>query len=149
MPAASGYRHDAMAEEAIAMLPSITPEMFAGSPRETEYMRLAPNPGDFPVLVEKLRTLHTTDYAWPEDDVRGIPAPTLIIVGDSDLVRTEHAVELFKLRGGGGMGDLSGLPDSQLAILPGTTHLMPPGTGVLDRAEWLLSMIVPFLDPPS
>ena len=36
------------------MFPTVTPEMFAGSPRETEYLRLAPNPGDFPKLVEKL-----------------------------------------------------------------------------------------------
>ena len=72
----------------------------------------------------------------------------LIILGDSDVVRLEHAVELFKLRGGGVMGDLSDLPDSQLAVLPGTTHLIPPGHGLLDRVEWLLAMISPFLDPP-
>jgi len=146
--ASAGYRYDAMPEEAIAMFPSITPEMFAGSPRETEYQRLAPNPGDFPVLVEKLKTLHTTEFAWPEEVIRGIPAPTQVIVGDSDLVRLEHAVELYKLRGGGGLGDLSGMPESQLAVLPGTSHLIPPGSGLLDRAEWLLAMIPPFLDPP-
>jgi pimeloyl-ACP methyl ester carboxylesterase len=144
----AGYRYDAMPAEAIAMFPSITPEMFAGSPMETEYRRLAPNPGDFPTLVEKLKTLDTTDFAWPEDDIRGIAAPTLIVLGDSDGVRLEHAVEFFKLRGGGVMGDLSGLPQSQLAVLPGTSHFVPPGSGVLDRAEWLRAMIPPFLDPP-
>jgi hypothetical protein len=46
------------------------------------------------------------------------------------------------------MGDLSGLPESQLAVLPGTSHYMPPGSGLLDRADWLLAMIAPFLDPP-
>jgi hypothetical protein len=25
---------------------------------------------------------------------------------------------------------------------------MPPGSGLLDRAEWLLAMIPPFLDAP-
>ena len=147
--ASAGYRYDAMPAEAIAMFPSITPEMFAGSPMETEYLRLAPNPEDFPTLVQKLKTLDTTDFAWPEEDIRGIPAPTLIVLGDSDGVRLEHAVELFKLRGGGVMGDLSGLPESQLAVLPGTTHFIPPGSGVLDRVEWLLAMIPPFLDPPA
>ena len=144
----AGFRYDAMPPEAIAMFPSITPEMFAGSPMETEYQRLAPNPEDFPVLVEKLKTLDTTDFAWPDDDIRGIAAPTLIVLGDSDGVRLEHAVEMFKLRGGGVMGDLSGLPESQLAVLPGTTHFVPPGSGVLDRAAWLNAMIPPFLDPP-
>ena len=50
----------------------------------TEYRRLAPDPGGFPALVEKLKTLHTTDFAWPEEDIRGIAAPTLIVLGDSD-----------------------------------------------------------------
>ena len=144
----AGYRYDSMPPEAIAMFPSITPEMFAGSPMETEYLRLAPKPEDFPKLVEKLKTLDTTDFAWPEEDIRGIAAPTLIVLGDSDGVRLEHAVEMFKLRGGGVMGDLAGLPVSQLAVLPGTTHFIPPGSGVLDRVEWLLAMIPPFLDPP-
>jgi hypothetical protein len=44
------------------------------------------------------------------------------------------------------MGDLAGLPDSQLAVLPGTTHYVPPGSGMLDRSEWLLAMIPPFLE---
>jgi hypothetical protein len=70
-------------------------------------------------------------------------------VGDSDAIRLEHAVELFGLLGGGVMGDLAGLPKSQLAVLPGTSHFMPPGCGLLDRADWLLAMIPPFLDTPS
>ncbi len=145
----AGFRYDAMPPEAIAMFPSITPEMFAGSPMETEHQRLSPDPEGFPKLVEKLKTLDTTDFAWPEEEIRGINAPTLIVLGDSDGVRLEHAVEFFKLRGGGVMGDLSGLPESQLAVLPGTTHFVPPGSGVLDRAEWLRAMIPPFLDPPA
>jgi len=44
------------------------------------------------------------------------------------------------------MGDLAGLPKSQLAVLPGTSHFMPPGSGVLDRAELMQAMIRPFLD---
>ena len=144
--ASAGYRYDAMPAEAIEMFPSITPEMFAGSPFEQAYLELAPNPGDFPQLVEKLKTLDTTPFAWPDEDIRAIAAPTLIVAGDSDVVRLEHVVQLFRLRGGGVMGDLAGLPDSQLAVLPGTTHFIPPGSGVLDRAEWLLAMIPPFLD---
>ena len=50
---------------------------------------------------------------------------------------------MFRLLGGGVMGDLAGLPKSQLAVLPATTHV-----GVIDRTEWLLSMIPAFLDPP-
>jgi pimeloyl-ACP methyl ester carboxylesterase len=142
----ASFRHDGMQPEGLAMFPSVTPEMFAGSPMEEAYQRLAPDPGRFPELVRKLTTLDSTPFAWPEEEVRGIAAPTLIVVGDSDVVTVEHAVELYRLRGGGGFGDLSGLPASQLAILPGTTHFIPEGHGILDRLDWLLAMIPPFLD---
>jgi pimeloyl-ACP methyl ester carboxylesterase len=146
--ASATFSSDGMPAEALEMFPSITPEMFAGSPSEQEYLRIAPNPGDFPKLVEKLKELDTTSFSWPEEDIRAIPAPTLIVLGDSDGVRLEHAVEFFRLRGGGVMGDLAGMPTSQLAVLPGTSHFVPPGSGLLDRADWLVAMIPPFLDAP-
>jgi pimeloyl-ACP methyl ester carboxylesterase len=144
--ASASFRSDGMHAIALEMFPSITPELFAGSPIEEAYLRLAPNPGDFPKLVEKLTRLDSTHYAWPEDDIRAITASTLIVLGDSDGIRLEHAVELFGLLGGGVMGDLAGMPASQLAVLPGTSHFAPPGQGLLDRADWLLAMIVAFLD---
>jgi pimeloyl-ACP methyl ester carboxylesterase len=146
--ASASFTSDGMHAAALEMFPSITPELFAGSPIEEAYLRTAPHPGDFPKLVEKLKQLDSTPYAWSEDDIRAIAAPTLIVLGDSDGIRLEHAVELFKLRGGGVMGDLAGLPRSQLAVLPGTTHYVPPGSGLLDRSEWLLAMLPPFLDAP-
>jgi hypothetical protein len=42
-----------------------------------------------------------------------------------------------------GQSDLGGLPRSQLAVLPGTTHVT-----LVDRADWLASMITGFLDAP-
>jgi pimeloyl-ACP methyl ester carboxylesterase len=147
--ASASFASDGMHAALLEMLPTTTPEMFAGSPIEEAYVRIAPDPGDFPALVEKLTQLDITPFSWSPDDIRGIVAPALIIVGDSDAIRLEHAIELFGLLGGGVMGDLAGLPKSQLAVLPATTHFMPPGFGLLDRAEWVLAMIPPFLDPPS
>jgi pimeloyl-ACP methyl ester carboxylesterase len=146
--ASASYTSDGMQPELHEMVPGITPEMFAGSPIEAAYLEVAPNPGDFPRLVEKLKRLDMTPFTWPAEDVRGIEAPTLIVVGDSDAIRLEHAVETFRLLGGGVMGDLAGLPRSQLVVLPGTAHFIPPGSGVLDRAGWLVPMIRKFLDAP-
>jgi pimeloyl-ACP methyl ester carboxylesterase len=134
--------------EMFEMIETITPELFAGSPFEAAYLETAPNPGDFPRLVEKLKALDLTPQDWPPESIRGIAAPTMVVIGDSDATRPEHAVEMFKLLGGGVMGDLAGLPKSQLAVLPGTSHFVPPGSGVLDRAGWLLAMIPAFLDAP-
>ena len=146
--ASAGFSSDGMHTEAMEMFPSITPEMFAGTPMEAAYLQFAPNPGDFPTLVAKLTQLDATPFRWSRDDVQRISAPTLVVVGDSDLVRLEHAVELFGMLGGGVMGDLAGLPASQLAVLPGTTHFMPPGSGLMDRASWLVPMIAAFLGAP-
>jgi pimeloyl-ACP methyl ester carboxylesterase len=125
----------------------ITPDVFKGTPMEEEYLRLAPHPEDFPRLVEAIKGLDE-GFVIPDEEISGIAAPTLIVLGDSDVVKLEHAVKFFQLRGGGVMGDLAGLPASQLAVLPGTSHFIPPGCGLLDRTEWLLPMIRAFLDPP-
>jgi len=146
--ASVSYTSDGMHPELLAMFPTITPEVFAGSPIEEAYLRTAPNPEDFPTLVAKLKQLDMQPYAWPPEDIQGISAPTLFIIGDSDAIRLDHAVEMFRLLGGGVPGDLAGLPKSQLAVLPGTTHFVPPGSAVLDRAGWLLPMIGDFLDAP-
>jgi pimeloyl-ACP methyl ester carboxylesterase len=147
--ASASFTSDGMPESARAMFPSITPEMFAGTPMEEAYQRTSPHPDAFPTFVEKLKTLDTTDFSWPEDDIRGITAPTMIVLGDSDGVTLEHAVRFFRLLGGGVMGDLEGMPRSQLAVLPATSHFFPPGNGLLDRSDWLLAMIPAFLDAPE
>ena len=121
----------------------ITPEAFAGTPWREEYDRIAPNPEDFPTLVAKLKELDLTFAGWPPEHLRAIEAPTLVIIGDSDVVRPEHAVEMFRLLGGGVAGDLAGLPNSRLAVLPGTMHM-----GMVERVDWLLSMTEEFLDAP-
>ena len=144
----ASYTSDGAQPELLAMIPSITPEMFAGSPLETGYRAIAPNPEGFPTLVQKLKTLDMTPFAWPAADIQEIVAPTMIVIGDADAIQAEHAVELFRLLGGGAMGDLAGLSSARLAILPGTTHFVPPGSGILDRSDWLLSMIPAFLDEP-
>jgi pimeloyl-ACP methyl ester carboxylesterase len=146
--ASASFTSDGTQPELHEMLPSITPETFAGSPIEEAYLEVAPNPEDFPRLVEKMNRLDTTPFAWPAEDIRGIEAPTMIVVGDSDAIRLEHAVEMFRLLGGGEMGDLAGFSKAQLMVLPGTAHFIPPGSGVLDRAGWLLAMVPAFLDAP-
>jgi pimeloyl-ACP methyl ester carboxylesterase len=137
----ASYTSDGMYPEVLATIEQITPELFDGTPWREAYDRTARQPEAFPELVAKLKQLDLTPFNWPPEAVRAITAPTLIIIGDADGIRPEHAVAMFRLRGGGVFGDVAGLPAAQLAVLPGTTHV-----GVLDRVEWLLAMIPPFLD---
>lgn len=124
-------------------LGEMTPEMMFGSPWHDEYMRIAPDPGHFATLFTKKNEMDRNIKDIPAEAVAAIKAPTLIIIGDSDLVRPEHAVEMFRLLGGGVFGDVAGMPDSQLAVLPGTMH-----SNLTQRADLLMPIIPPFLDAP-
>ncbi len=142
--ASASSTSDGVYPEVWSGIEQITPELFAGTPWKEEYDRVAPNPDAFPTLVEKMKQLDGQPFAWPPDAIRAIAAPTMVVIGDSDGTTPEHAVELFRLRGGGVFGDLAGLPSARLAVLPGTTHV-----GLIDRAYWLTPMIDDFLDAPG
>jgi pimeloyl-ACP methyl ester carboxylesterase len=125
-------------------LGEMKPEMMHGSQWHEEYMRIAPRPEDFARFFAKKTQMDRQIKDVPAEAIRAIKAPVLLIIGDSDLVRPEHAVEMFRLLGGGVFGDMPpGLPASQLAVLPGTSHV-----SIASRADLLLPMIVPFLDAP-
>jgi pimeloyl-ACP methyl ester carboxylesterase len=125
-------------------LGEMKPEMMHGSPWHDEYMRLAPDPQAFNTLFAKKTAMDRGLQDVPAATIQSIKAPVLIILGDSDLPTLEHAVEMFHLVGGGRFGDTpAGLPDSQLAVLPGTSHVM-----AAQRTDLLLAIIPPFLDAP-
>jgi pimeloyl-ACP methyl ester carboxylesterase len=66
---------------------------------------------------------------WPPDSLRSITAPALIIVGDADVVRPEHAVEMFRL-----------IPNAPLAIVPDMDHMR-----LVKETEAQVRMIEAFL----
>ena len=139
----ASYDPDGFYPELLEGEKKMTPDAFAGTPWLKTYMRIAPNKGDWPKLVEKIKVLDLNWRGLSEDQVRSIKVPTMLIVGDADVVRPEHVVKMFRLLGGGVAGDLVGLPRSRLAVLPGTTHVT-----LITRTNWLLSMIPEFLDAP-
>jgi pimeloyl-ACP methyl ester carboxylesterase len=137
------YTVDGFHPGVLASMEFLQPELLAGSPFAEEYARIAPNPQDWPTLIARVKQLNRDFVNLSSEAVASIKSPTLLIAGDSDIVRPEHVVEIFRLLGGGVPGDNVGLPNSQLAILPGTTHVT-----LVDRADWLVSMITAFLDAP-
>lgn len=97
------------------------------------YTRVAPHPEHWPKLIEKSVALAAAFEGWQKREMRTIQVPTLVMVGDQDFVRTEHAVDLYRL-----------IPHANLAVLPVTTH-----AGVLfQRAEWTAEMVNAFLAEP-
>jgi pimeloyl-ACP methyl ester carboxylesterase len=126
--------------EFTAVIPQMTVEMIVAMPFAEDYRRLAPNPAGFPALAEKLIALEKEPMAW-DADVRALKTPVLIITGDADVATLEHSVAMFRLIGGGIMGDMGKpLPASRLAVLPATSH-----TAVITQPELLHAFIEPFL----
>jgi pimeloyl-ACP methyl ester carboxylesterase len=118
----------------------MTVEMILEMPFAEDYRRLAPDPEGFPALAEKLIALEHEPMAW-EEEVRAIKTPVLIITGDADVATLEHSVALFRLLGGGVMGDMGKpLPASRLAVMPATSH-----TAIINQPDLLHAFIEPFL----
>lgn len=138
--ASVAYDIQGMQPDYIEFLPQLAPEMFVGTPFEEEWRVLAPDPEGYRAVVEKLIALEFEPMAWA-DEVAAIETPVLIIAGDADTATLEHTVALFRLLGGGVMGDMGKpLPASRLAVLPATSH-----TAVIGQADLLHSVIEPFL----
>jgi len=121
----------------------MTVDMIAGTPMEQAYREKSPHPDRLQTLLDKLGTFDEGRSGWSEAQIEGIAAPTLITVGDCDAVSLSHAVRFLQLRGGDVNGDFVGVPSSQLAVFPGTTHFHG-----LDRTELVLDVVRTFLDAP-
>jgi len=143
----TAFKRDGWYPEIVAGMAQMGPgaaEPMKQTPMYQMYARIAPKPEDWPVLLTKLGELLRKDYDWSKD-VAAIQAPTLLVFGDADAVRTEHAVQFFELLGGGkkdGGWDGSGMSNARLAILPGLTHYSIFSSPMLPTA------VTPFLDAP-
>lgn len=123
--------------EFTAFISQMTVEAFLQLPFFQE--QAAAKPG-FPALIAKLIQLEKEPMAW-EAEVKQLTMPVLVIAGDADVSTLEHNAALFKLLGGGAMGDMGKpLPASRLAVMPATSH-----TAVITQVEMLHSFIEPFL----
>jgi len=67
--------------------------------------------GHYDAVVAEVAAEHTRQPALTPEDLRSVRSRTLVMVGDDDEVRLEHAVEMYRA-----------LPDAELAVVPGTSH---------------------------
>lgn len=118
--------NDGLAPGLVEAFRTLKPEDLPAEFREA-YEKVAPDPQQFPTLVRKVMEQALAFKGWTRDDLQSIQAPALVMVGDRDIVRPEHAVEMFRQ-----------LPHAQLAILAATDHAAPITTaaevgGIVDR----------------
>ncbi|MYS85933.1 alpha/beta fold hydrolase [Embleya scabrispora] len=125
---ATHYRHDGYHAEITA--PEQTSERLPTAAdfaaMVDAYARVAPDPTRFEATMAKLQPLAHGFVEWTEDELRSIDAPTLLVIGDTDFIRIEHAARMYEL-----------IPHAHLAILPDTTHMNVPAN---------TDLLVPMLD---
>jgi pimeloyl-ACP methyl ester carboxylesterase len=93
------------------------------------YCAVAPDPAHFEEFAARTSAMVHEFPGWT-DELRSLRVPTLLIFGDRDFSPLPDVAEMFEL-----------LPDAQLAVLSGTTHV-----GVTRRPGELLGLITPFLN---
>ncbi len=125
------YSNDGLIPGLLENFKTMKPEDIPAVFREA-YAREAPDPEQWPTLVSKVMKLGLEFKGLRPEDVQSIKIPILVMIGDADIVRPEHAVQMFRL-----------FPHAQLAVLPLTDHFSP-----VTRADWIAPMIETFLNAP-
>jgi pimeloyl-ACP methyl ester carboxylesterase len=93
----------------------------ADLPVSEAYSRLSPDGADhWPIFIERLAQMWAVEPAFAREELQRIKAPTLIMVGDDDIVSPEHAIEMFRT-----------IPNAQLCVLPHSGHGVMPKEIVL------------------
>ena len=94
---------------------------------------MSPDPSRWPALVTKIKNLGREFKGYSTADVKAIKAQVLIMLGDPDGTRPEHAVEMYRQ-----------IAKSQLTIFPGEAHFI-----IFSNPDKVLSVLMPFLEGPT
>ena len=144
----AGFAQDGFHPEMLPMQAQVgaaMAESMKDTPMYTSYAAVAPNPADFPVLLDRMGEWMRTPYDW-RDEVKTLAIPVMLVYGDSDMFRLEHVVEFYHLLGGG-LKDAGWMREhisqNRLAILPNVTHYE------MAISPALPATVLPFLDGES
>jgi len=117
-------------------------EQMKETPMYKSYVAIAPNPQEFPKLLDQIGAAMRKPYDWSAD-VKKLTMPVILIFGDSDMYRPEHIVKFYQLLGGG-LKDAGWqrehMSQNRLAILPNITHYE------MGLAPQLIDTALPFLN---
>jgi len=95
------------------------------------YKQVAPDPNYWPKIYDKVGSIQWGGFS--KEELASIKAPILIIVGDHDFVRIEHAVETFKV-----------IPNAELAVIPSASHFV-----LYSEQERVIPIVKHFLEKPE
>jgi pimeloyl-ACP methyl ester carboxylesterase len=87
-------------------------------------------PDHWPVVVGKLLDMFRREPNISTDDLARVRAPTLVMVGDDDIMSLEHTIALYR-----------SVPGAELAVVPGTSHAL-----LMEKPAIANGIILDFLD---
>ena len=140
------YRRDGWYPSVLAGIEGLSAASFADTPVEETFSEHTPDRAAYDAYLEKMKVLNSEDQNISDSQMRSIAAKTMVIVGDADGVRPEHALAMFELRGGcdeqaAATGVLQESPAARLVVLPATSHV-----GISGESAVLVPMVSAFLD---
>ena len=84
------------------------------SPQARRYAEVSPDgPEHYPVAAEKIMRMAFEEPRLDVVELAGVQARTLVVAADDDVVRLEHTLEIYRT-----------IPDAELAVVPGTSHVL-------------------------
>src|SRR5450432_3401458 len=95
------------------------------------YKKVAPDPDYWPKIWEKIGSIHWEGFS--REQLASIRAPVLIVVGDHDFVRVEHAADAAKR-----------ILNAELAVIPDASHFV-----LFSEPERVIPVVKYFLEKPA
>ncbi len=108
-----------------------TPDSKSHQFQKEKYEKVAPDPGYWPKIWEKVVSIQWEGFS--NEELASIKAPLLIALGDHDFVRVEHAAETVKR-----------IPNAELAVIPDASHF-----ALFSEPEKVIPIIKHFLEKPA
>ncbi len=127
----SNYDTAGVVPEAEAMFAHMTPDGPAMAQLRGFYEMHSPDgPEHWPVVFTKFIEMAKREPHIPSDQLASISAPTLVLVGDDDMVSLEHTIALYRA-----------IPGSELAVVPGASHLV-----LMEKPDFVNRVVLDFLE---
>ncbi len=136
----STYKLLGWQKEARDAFQSMKVEFLSQTPLKTEYLKVAPDTSEWNAFVQKMIAFDHVDYNFGDAAISAIKSPVLLISGDNDGIDKPVLMDTYKRLGGCIFSDMTGLPKSKLAIIPGQGHV-----SLMMQTEHILPLLSAFL----
>jgi len=117
------YKSKGWMPEINKALQNMKPALFENSPMQQAYEAGAPDKTKWTKFLEQMISLAQQPYDLGDANIAKISSPVLLIAGDNDGLDKIELVKTYQLLGGAVVGDFGQMPKSQLAIIPGQSHV--------------------------